>query len=153
MRTFYLETSIWGVLVPGQPAEMQRASLRLLKRLKPQQAFISTVVSDEIYEAKAHIRKHLASALNRFPPTVLEVSTECDELAQAYIDAGVVPAKKTEDAAHVAVATVYEIGVLLSWNYKHLANVRKTELFRAVNLLHGYTHSPEILTPFEVLHG
>ena len=74
-------------------------------------------------------------------------------MAQRYTEAGIIPAKKQEDALHVALATVYHMDVLVSWNHRHIANIRKTELYRAANLLHGYSQTPLILTPLEVLHG
>lgn len=51
--------------------------------------------------------------------------------------AGVVPAKFGDDAAHVAVATCEGIGLIASWNFKHLASLHRNERFNAVNLLHG----------------
>ena len=84
---------------------------------------------------------------------MLGVTTECDELAEFYIDCSITPAKKLEDALHVAVATVHEIDVLVSWNHRHLANARKTDQYRGANLIRGYWKSPLILTPLEVLHA
>jgi hypothetical protein len=52
----------------------------------------------------------------------------------------------------VAIATTQEIDVLVSWNHKHIANVRKTEQYRGANLMFGYAKTPIILTPLEVLH-
>lgn len=63
--------------------------------------------------------------------------------------AGVVPAKFADDAAHVAVATCEGIGVIVSWNFKHLASLHRNERFNAVNLLHGHpavrTVTPSVL--------
>jgi predicted nucleic acid-binding protein len=68
---------------------------------------------------------------------ILDVSPEAFALAQAYVAAGVVPAKYTDDAIHVAVATCEGIRLIVSWNFKHLASLRRNERFSAVNLLHG----------------
>jgi len=51
---------------------------------------------------------------------------------------------------HVAYATVFGIDVVLSWNFKHLANLRKEARFTAVNHEEGYWHSPRIVSPLEV---
>ncbi len=72
-------------------------------------------------------------------------------MAEEYIKAGIVPAKKRDDARHVALATLGGVDILVSWNHRHLANKRKRELFNAVNLLEGRTQPLEICTPFEVL--
>jgi len=74
-------------------------------------------------------------------------------LAKAYIQAGIVPVKKVNDALHVAAASAGGADVLISWNYRHLVRPRKAEEFCAVNLLHGYNPQLEISTPAEVLYG
>jgi hypothetical protein len=50
---------------------------------------------------------------------------------------------------HAAVATAFEIDALISWNLKHLANLRKMEMINGVNLKEGYTKKLELITPME----
>lgn len=66
------------------------------------------------------------------------------------MEAKIVPAKKVEDALHVAIATVSGLDAVISWNFDHLANLRKADLFNSVNMLHGYNKRIEIVTPMEV---
>jgi hypothetical protein len=66
-------------------------------------------------------------------------------------DLGVIPAAKLADRLYVAIATVAEIDMLVSWNYRHLVNVRRREKVNAANLFAGYTKPLEIVTPPEVL--
>ena len=56
------------------------------------------------------------------------------------------------DALHVALAVCHALDVVVSWNMKHLVNVRKVERINAVNLRYGLLairiHTPEeIVTP------
>ena len=76
---------------------------------------------------------------------------EAESLAQAYVAAGVVTAKYADDARHVAIATVQGIAVIVSWNFHHLANLRREAGFNAVNLLQGYPQV-RILSPLELIH-
>jgi hypothetical protein len=56
-----------------------------------------------------------------------------------------------DDATHVAVATCEGIGLVVSWNFKHLASLHRNERFNAVNLLHG--RAPiRIVTPSVLLN-
>ncbi|MEN8255721.1 MAG: hypothetical protein ABFR33_09660 [Verrucomicrobiota bacterium] len=75
---------------------------------------------------------------------------EVVRLADAYLQQGIVPAKKRDDALHVAYATVFEMDVLLSWNFKHLANIQREARFAVVNQAEGYWRSPRIVSPLEV---
>ena len=79
------------------------------------------------------------------------LTKEAEELAQQYIKQKIVPENKIEDALHIAIATVAEIDAVVTWNYKHLANLRREELFQSVNLGSGYLKKIEIVTPMEVI--
>ena len=76
---------------------------------------------------------------------------EVTTLADAYIELGALPAKSYNDALHVALCSVHEIDVLLSWNYSHLANVNKERKILAVNQTNGYLYPLRIVTPLEVM--
>ncbi len=149
-RSLYIETSVWGMIPQGQPREMRRASLQLLRL--PRKFHVSQLVLREINDASEEVRAQIMDFLEKVRLEALEVFPECEELAQSYIDTGILSPRRREDGLHVAVATYYELDVLVSWNHRHLANVRKTEQYRGANLIKGYSHTPLILTPLEVLN-
>lgn len=66
------------------------------------------------------------------------------ELTEDYITNGAIAI--VEDALHVAIASVYKIGVLASWNYKHLVKLKTKREVNAVNLMKGY-NTIEIVEP------
>lgn len=79
-------------------------------------------------------------------------SEEATGLADAYLRAKVVPAASHVDALHVALASVARADVVVSWNFKHLVQLRRIRAFHAVNLLRGYPLI-EIRSPLEVIDG
>ena len=81
----------------------------------------------------------------------LDPREEVADLADAYVAARVIPRKKYEDALHIALCTVREMDVLVSWNYQHLANVNKERRIMAVNQSLGYYYPLRITTPLEVM--
>ena len=68
----------------------------------------------------------------------IAVNHEVIELAKYYIEEKIVTPKSFNDTLHIALATVYKIGILSSWNFKHIVNLDKIRLYNAVNLKHGY---------------
>lgn len=50
---------------------------------------------------------------------------------------------------HIALATVADIDVLVSWNFKHIVRLDKIRIFNAVNLELGYKQL-QIYSPREV---
>ena len=80
----------------------------------------------------------------------LQLSAEARDLAEAYVAAGVLPAKMRADAQHIAMATVGRVNVLVSWNFRHIVNLERIHGYNSVNLRKGYPMI-EIRTPREVL--
>jgi hypothetical protein len=108
------------------------------------------VVLDEIRDASEIKKNQLLGLIEKCNPIELEVTDDAKSLAVKYIEKKIVPEKKDNDALHVAVATVNEVDAIVSWNYRHLANLRKAELFNGANLEEGYLKRIEIVTPMEV---
>ena len=55
---------------------------------------------------------------------------------------------------HVAICTVNEVDVLVSWNFRHLANVHRERRIAMVNESWGYVYPLRIASPPEVMnHG
>jgi hypothetical protein len=79
------------------------------------------LVFQEIAGAPERVRDLMRTTFE--PGDVLERTAEVEELAQAYLTQKVVPLDYDDDARHVAISTVARIGYLVSWNFRHLANV------------------------------
>ena len=72
-------------------------------------------------------------------------------MAKKYITEGDISDKHLIDAQHIAIATVYKVDVVVSWNFKHIVNLDKIRMYNSINLKYGY-HRMEIRSPREVLH-
>ena len=77
------------------------------------------------------------------------MTAEVEELARAYLARKILSERFSDDARHIACATVAEADVLVSWNFKHIVNLQKIRLFNAVNIELGYKPI-EIYSPMEV---
>lgn len=80
---------------------------------------------------------------------VLPITDEVERLARTYIKAGALPKRRETDAAHVAVATCFQLDYLVSWNHRHMTRPMKRLQFESVNRVHGYFKTPLICNPFE----
>ncbi len=88
--------------------------------------------------------------IKEYNPKRLIINEEVIELSQKYIAEGVFLVNKVEDAIHAAIATVYEMDALISWNLKHLSNLKKMEMINGINMKQGYFKRLELITPMEV---
>lgn len=66
-----------------------------------------------------------------------------------YLAAQIVPRRYRNDLRHAAVATVARVDALVSWNFRHLVNLRTRRAVHAVNVRFGYPLL-EIVSPEEV---
>jgi predicted nucleic acid-binding protein len=148
----YVETSVWSQALAEDAPDMRAATELFLAAAKAAESniFISVVVLREISRASNELAKKLRSLINEIAPVVLPFDDEMDQLAQAFLEHGVVPPSKVEDAQHVAVAVANELDVLVSWNYRHLVNVRRREEFHQVSVMKGFYKPLQIVTPPEV---
>ena len=72
-------------------------------------------------------------------------------LAGKFLEMGAVPPGKPDDARHVAIAMVNALDILVSWNYRHLVNVRRREAFQHIGAMQGYYKPLHIATPEEAI--
>jgi hypothetical protein len=89
--------------------------------------------------------------LNRLDYEQHEVTEEMIELADKYMETEIVTKKYYSDAIHIAIASVIGVDVLVSWNFKHIVNLSKINLFNFVNKKEGY-NILEIRTPQELIN-
>jgi hypothetical protein len=144
----YTDTSVLGGC---EDEEFAEHSLRLMDAFVRGEfvLVLSSLTVQELAVAPAEVRRRLAAVPEAHIET-LQLNAEAKELGEAYLDAGVLPAKMRADAQHIAMATVGRVDVLVSWNFKHIVNLRRIHGYNSVNLRKGYPMI-EIRTPREVL--
>jgi hypothetical protein len=112
---------------------------------------ISRVVADEVNDAPANRRQKILSLMKSVSPIYLDNHPEVNRLGDLYISRKVLPPKSRADAQHLAYATFYQMDAVISWNFRHLANMTKKDKMTAVNVLEGYFHPLDLVTPLGVM--
>jgi hypothetical protein len=144
----YADTSVFGGCFDD---EFRAESIEFFEEVRSGRfvLVVSDVVLDELGLAPESVRRILAD----LPPSRVEAVTsseESNDLKQAYLDAGVVGPASRDDAAHIALATVFGADLVVSWNFKHIVHFEKIAGYEGVNSLRGY-RSPKIYSPREVV--
>jgi len=136
IQTLYLDTSVIGGY---HDTEWMADTCELwAQRARGWWVFLSSgLVAQEISDAPPEVRQTFEETFDR-ARDLLPITGEIEDLALEYLKAGVVSAKFEDDARHVAICTVHRVDHLVSWNFKHLVNVRRSAGFNAVNLLQGF---------------
>ncbi len=121
----YLETSIWNFLFAEDSPEKKLITEEFFNDivLKKYEIFISAIVIEEISNADDKKQKLLLGLIKKYQPSILEINEEVKDLSERYIINGAIPKSKPADALHAAISAVFEMDALISWNFKHLANL------------------------------
>jgi hypothetical protein len=144
----YIDTSVIGGCFD---TEFEKWSNDLFDDFKTGKriAVISDITIDELSDAPQKVQDNFNSIPDRFLEIIIS-DDESKNLANLYLIEGAVSKKYYEDALHIAIATINQVNVLASWNFKHIVNLEKIRLYNAVNMKNGFSIL-EIRTPREII--
>jgi hypothetical protein len=147
LQRIYVDTSVIGGCFDQEFALWSEGLLRDFQEgnFKP---VTSDVLAAEIEAAPEFVQEKYAELL-ALSPDILEVTEPALGLADLYQQRQVLTANFYGDGLHIALATIAEVDVLVSWNFKHIVHFDKIRLFNAVNLEQGYKPL-QIYSPREV---
>ena len=114
------------------------------------EGYTSVYAYNELDKAPEPRRSNMLHLLDKYRITVLDTSDEVIQLAGEYFANNVIPIKKRVDALHIAIASVNEMDLILSFNFKHINKLKTKTLIPAVNRTSGY-RDISIAQPEEVI--
>jgi predicted nucleic acid-binding protein len=145
----YIETTIPNFLFADDAPEKRAVTEQFYRWLEVSrdELYISELMLAELGRAQIPLREKLLEAASRLDARILPITAEAEGLAGRYVADGVIPARFRDDAVHVALAVLNHLDVVVTWNMKHLANVRRIEAINRTNLIMGFgpirIHTPE----------
>ena len=116
----------------------------LAERLLP---VVSELVPAEVQVAPLQVQEKFDELLAW--ERALKLDRNTLDLAAEYTRHGILPLRFRNDLLPVGLATVANVDVLVSWNFKHIVRLERIRLYSAVNLEAGY-RPIEIYSPREV---
>ena len=149
----YIESTIPSYVVARPARDLLQAARQQTSKdwweLKRHQheLFTSQIVLAEISSGETEMAKQRLETLAGIP--VLRVNEQAENLTLQILGSGLLPADADRDAGHIALATVYEMDILLSWNCRHIANAAIQARLRKLAAKSGLT-LPVLCTPDEL---
>lgn len=147
-QRIYLDTSVFGGYYDD---EFQEFTKPLIERINKGEFTIifSTMLETELEFAPEKVRKIVRSIESRDTEFVEETNTAI-ELANEYITKNVVGKTSYSDCLHIALATINQADILISWNFKHIVNVERIRGYNSINIKNGYKQL-DIRSPRELM--
>jgi predicted nucleic acid-binding protein len=153
-ETVYIETSIFGYLtVRTTESLIIAANIKITQdwwniRRSSFVLYASEIVEDEATKGDAEMANQRLNFLQSL--IFLDLTEEAVELAQEFLKQSNLPPKASNDALHMALATIYGLDYLLTWNCKHMANAQIQRKLSQISSAFGYD-LPVICTPYELM--
>jgi len=145
----YVDTSVLGGCFDPEFAEWSNGLMEDFRagHFVP---VLSDWLATEISRAPERVRNVYGELLGIVGQQTIVISTEALDLLSAYEAHSVLGPKYRADMLHIALATIADVDLLVSWNFKHIVRFDKIRLFNAANLEQGYKplsiHSPREVT-------
>lgn len=150
----YLDTSVISYLDQQDAPERMRETHKLWNDFikGKYEVCLSQLTLDEVGKCEEPKRNILYDYISDIDYIKLEITAEVFELAQKIIDMGILKAKSFDDCQHIATAVVHDCDCIISWNFKHIVNIKTIRGVRAITNLEGYK-GIEIINPSVLLEG
>ena len=150
----YIETSVISYLVARPSKDLLMAAHQQVtqdwwnQRRAQFDVYVSSLVIQEASQGDAQAAASRLNTLQDIP--LLELRNEARDLAEQFIRYKALPKKANEDSLHIAIATIYGLDYLLTWNCKHIANAEIQKRIAKISVEQGYD-MPIICTPLELM--
>jgi len=150
MLRAYFETTIFNrFFEEGREHNLETKQLFEMISSGGLTAFTSVAVLQEIDRAPEPKREQMMSLLTRYDIAVLEVDQNAYDLADLYVEMGVIPARFRMDGVHIAMSAVNDLDCIVSLNFHHINKLKTKMAAEIIHRMKGYGN-PTICTPMEV---
>ena len=150
----YLETTILNFYYAYDAQEKMEDTRKLFDEISQGHytAYTSMSVIREISKAQEEKRIQLLDLIQKYNIEILEDEPEAERIADIYVEEGIIPAKYITDGLHIALATVHDMDIILSWNFKHIVKRKTMVMTNVINHREGYKNI-DIYSPSEVIEN
>ena len=150
----YLDTSVISYLAQEDVPEKMSNTIKLWEIFKSEKydLYLSTVTLQEIEDCPEPKRSILYQYLSEIKYTVINIRQMVSDIARQLIEMRILPPKSYDDCQHIAAAVEAGCDCIVSWNFKHIVNIKTIRGVRAITNLKGYKPI-EILNPSVLLES
>ena len=147
-QRIYLDTSVFGGYFD---VEFEEFTKPLFERIHNGEFTIifSAMLEIELELAPKKVRE-LVYQIEKEDTEFVEKDDNAVKLATEYITENVVGKTSYPDCLHIALATINQADLLISWNFKHIVNIERIRGYNSINIKNGYKQL-EIRSPRDLM--
>lgn len=144
-----MDTSVFGGYFDNEFKEFTEP---LFERISHGEFIVlfSTMLDEELEFAPERIKALISKLDDNYIEFLID-KDEAVDLATEYINEKVVGKASYADCLHIALATIYQADLLVSWNFKHIVNIERIRGYNSINIKNGYKQL-EIRSPRDLMN-
>ena len=160
-KKIYLDTSVVSYLRQEDAPKEMTETLEFWEILKTGKydVYISEVVVNELSDCAEPKRTELLSLLNEitYYDIKVEDNAELISLTAEIKKQNILPPKSENDRQHIAAAVFSGCNVIVSWNFKHMVNVKTIDGIRVICMMNNLPlidiYTPAVLLERSISNG
>ena len=102
------------------------------------EGYTSEYAIQELEQAPEPKRSNMLALIEKYNLAHLDITPEVVRLGKLYITKGIIPVSHRLDSLHIAIASVYGLDCVVSYNFKHINRNKTRRLTASVNNGEGY---------------
>ena len=150
----YLETTIFNFKFSEDSPDKKADVMKLFDEISEGKylAYTSNYVLQELLRAEEPKRSDMIGLIDKYKMRLLEADEIAERLADEYVEAGIIPQKYKTDGIHIAMATINDLDIIVSYNFQHIVKLKTIIGTESINLREGYKRIG-IYSPTEVIEN
>ena len=151
----YLDTSVISHLDSPDVPDKQSDTLQLWEEIKAgrlYEVYLSPITLEELENCPEPKRGRLFDFLGKINFNLIEEDSETLRIARKFIENGTLTEKSFDDCRHISCALIAGCDIIVSWNFKHIVNLKTISGVKSVAVLERYREI-NIYTPSIVIGG
>jgi predicted thioesterase len=148
----YLETTIFNRYLE-EAREQSNETKLLFDEIASEniEAFTSTLLLNELENAPEVSRMRILNLISNYKITVLAVHEAAFELADTYLETGIISSRFRMDALHIAMSVIYGMDCIISLDFRQINKWAVKAEIEAIHRMKGFGRL-FICTPGEVIY-
>lgn len=150
----YLDTSVISHLMQEDVPEKMADTRKLWEMFKNgvYEVCLSSLTMKEVSDCSEPKRSALRDYLKQIQYESYDITKDVLDVAHQLIAMGVLTNKSFDDCQHIGAAVVNNCDCIISWNFKHIVNIKTIKGVRAITHLESYKDI-DIMNPSVLLGG
>ena len=150
----YLDTSVISHLEQEDVPEKMKQTRELWNLLKfgKYEVIISDLVINELNKCEGKKKNLFAEYLSKINYKKSETTSEVKLLAEKIINEKILTPKSFADCMHIASAILNNCDIIVSWNFKHIVNLKTIYGVRRITFEERYNNI-DIYAPYVLLNN